>query len=156
MAPSFFCAIIEFSQQSHRVAVSIPILQKGNLKTEGGRHLHIRWGFDKYVQKRGYRCYAFGVSSEVFGGETQRREDTSLGSLPRETELGPESRSLGSQASVLPLPPVSSWVTDCSCLVPTFTHPSLPSVTGQAWLSNPTFFTSCLASLGEEGWRGSG
>lgn len=156
MAPSFFCTIIEFSQQSHWVAVSIPILQKGNLKMKGGRHLHIRWGFDKCVQKRGYRCYAFGVSSNVFGGETQRREDTSLGSLPRETELGPESRSLGSQASVLPLPPVSSWVTDCSCLVPTFTHPSLPSVTGQAWLSNPTFFTSCLASLGEEGWRGSG
>lgn len=156
MAPPFFCAIIEFSQQSHQIAVSIPILQNRNLKTEGGRHLHIRWGLEKYVQKTGYRCYAFGVSSEVFVRETQRREDTSLRSLPRETELAPESRSLGSRASVPSIPPVSSWVTDCSCLVPTLTHPSLPSVTGQAWPSNPAFFTSWLASLGEEGWRGSG
>lgn len=106
MAPPFFCAMIEFSQQSHQIAVSIPILQNRNLKTEGGRHLHIRWGLEKYVQKTGYRCYAFGVSSEVFVRETQRREDTSLRSLPRETELAPESRSLGSRASVPSIPRV--------------------------------------------------
>ena len=89
-------------------------------------------------------------------GQVGPREGKTLvwGHLPRETELGPESRSLGSQANVLSLPPVSSGLTGCSCPVLTFIHPNLPSVAGQAWPRNPTSFTSWLAGLGEEDWEG--